>query len=281
MTIVRTAEELVPYHDGVLVPTMGGLHAGHAALIALAAKERDKCAGGSVVVSVFVNPKQFEESSDFDRYPRELEADADAACGAGADVVFAPDVSTVYPPGEPPVPAALAAVAEGPGLEDRFRPGHLAGVWEVLWQLFGLVRPAAAVFGEKDWQQLRLAAALAETFGAATGAGPVIIGGTTVREADGLAMSSRNRFLPAGDRVRARALSAALAAGGDAPDPRTAEAVMRAVLDAEGLRTEYAVVRDAASLLVPRAGAPKRALIAARLGDVRLIDNAAWPSGRG
>jgi len=262
---------------GVLVPTMGGLHAGHVELVKLAARARDEKGLGPVVVSVFVNPKQFEESVDFERYPRDLDADAAAVEPAGADVVFAPGVDEVYPPGvdtDAPVPP----VADGPGLEDEFRPGHLPGVCQVVWRLFELARPAAAVFGEKDWQQLQIARALAASYAEREGGALEIIPAPTVREADGLAMSSRNRFLTPADRARASAISAALARASEFKDAAEAELVMRGTLESRGLEAEYAVVRDAETLMErPVAGAPARALIAARLGEVRLIDNAAWP----
>lgn len=272
MVILRTADELAPYGRGVLVPTMGGLHAGHASLVRHAAQRRDRNALGPVVASVFVNPAQFEETVDFERYPRDLDADAAVLEDAGADAVFAPSPETVYPPGAAlPAPPALA-VAEGPGLEDRYRPGHLAGVARVLARLFDLTDPAEAVFGEKDWQQLRLAGELARALSLPL----TIVPGPTVREPDGLAMSSRNRFLTNTDRTRAGAISAALRLAAAEDQPDSAERVMRAHLDAHGLVTEYAVVRDAESLRAARAGRPCRALIAARLGAVRLIDNMPW-----
>ena len=274
MVILRTPDELAPYARGVLVPTMGGLHAGHASLVRLAAQRRDAHRLGPVIASVFVNPAQFEEPVDFERYPRDLDTDAAVLEDAGADAVFAPAPETVYPPGAAlPDPPPLA-VAEGPGLEDRFRPGHLRGVARVLARLFDLVSPAEAVFGEKDWQQLRLADALVRALGL-----PVsVVPGPTVREPGGLAMSSRNRFLTAGDRTRAEAIAAALCLAAAEDNPGSAEHAMRAHLDAHALDTEYAVVRDAETLLAPRSGRPCRALIAARLGAVRLIDNAPWPA---
>lgn len=272
MKILRTPEELTPFHRGALVPTMGGLHKGHLTL-ARAASET----GLPVVVSVFVNPKQFEEAVDFDRYPRDVESDAAMLEPMGVSVVFAPSVDTVYPPGAPPSPVVVPPVADGPGLEDAYRPGHLAGVCQVLWRLFELARPAVAVFGEKDWQQLQLARAVAAQIADATNEPFDILPAPTVREPDGLAMSSRNRFLPPHDRAAAAAISQALTLAGGIDDASQAEDAMRAHMEGQGLNVEYAVVRDAESLLTPAAGRPARALIAARLGEVRLIDNADWP----
>ena len=272
MRIVRTPAELEPLPRSVLVPTMGGVHAGHASLVRLAAEHRAACALGPVIAGVFVNPAQFEESIDFDRYPRDLDTDAAALTDAGADAVFAPEADLVYPPGKPmPTPPPIG-VADGPGLEDLYRPGHLVGVAQVLMRFFELVAPAAAVFGEKDWQQLRLATELAQQLPG----GPEIVPAPTVREHDGLALSSRNRFLPPADRARAAAISEALCKASSTDDPAEAERLMALHLAGAGLTTEYATVRDAHTLREPTAGRPARALIAARLGAVRLIDNAPW-----
>lgn len=262
----------------VLVPTMGALHEGHTSLIRAAAELASR-RGEPVVVTVFVNPTQFNEQSDFDRYPRTLDADAAACAEAGADVVLAPPVEEVYPPGrEVPVPP-LPEVATRPGLEDAARPGHFAGVCQVVSRLFELTRPSAALFGEKDWQQLQVVRAMAEQGGPDV----EIVGRPTVREPDGLAMSSRNRFIPAELRGRALAIPRALEAATGAPedDPAAAEALMRETLERAGLggAIDYAVVRDARTLLAPRPGQVARALIAARVGPVRLIDNAPWGPG--
>lgn len=262
----------------VLVPTMGALHEGHMSLVR-AATEVARRRGEPVIVTVFVNPTQFNEQSDFDRYPRTLDADAAACERAGADVVFAPPVEEVYPPDrEIPVPP-LPDVATQPGLEDAARPGHFAGVCQVVNRLFELTRPSAALFGEKDWQQLQVVRALT----ARGGPGVEIVGLPTVREPDGLAMSSRNRFIPAELREQALAIPRALeaAAGASGDDPGEAEALMRTTLERAGLggSIDYAVVRDAQTLLSPRRGRSARALIAARVGPVRLIDNAPWGPG--
>lgn len=252
----------------VFVPTMGALHEGHAALIRKGA-ELARHRGGACIVSIFVNPTQFNERSDFERYPKTLEADVALCREAGADAVFAPSVEVMYPDERSaPVPP-LPRVAVEPGLEDRFRPGHFAGVCQVVLRLFRLVRPAAAVFGEKDWQQLRVVAAMTREQGL-----PIeIIGHETIRDPDGLAMSSRNRFLSAAEREAALAIPRALLAARRARTATEAEGAMAAMLS--GLDVEYAVVRDAQSLATVGNG-PARALIAARAGRTRLIDNAAW-----
>lgn len=260
---------------GVLVPTMGALHDGHGALIrdgVQLARERGDAAG--CTVSIFVNPTQFNDRADFDRYPRTEKEDLARCEGAGAAAVFAPDVETMYPP--PPHPGVtvppLPRVATEPGLEDAHRPGHFAGVCQVVMRLFRLLRPAAAVFGEKDWQQLRVISAMTEEAGLSL----EIVPAPTVREPDGLAMSSRNRFLTPAERRQAASLSAALIRAGAETEPGRAEGVMRAVLAEAGLVPEYAVVRDARTL-GPAGPAAARALIACRVGSVRLIDNAPWP----
>lgn len=275
MRIVTTNRELreaLPRAGSVVVPTMGALHEGHATLVRRGAEHARKT-GQPVVVTVFVNPTQFNEAADFDRYPRTLEADAALCQAAGADMVYAPSVEEVYPPGGSVRPPVLPRVATQPGLEDAHRPGHFAGVCQVVKRLFELTGAATAFFGEKDWQQLCVVRAMVRML-------PMdveIIGVETVREADGLAMSSRNRFLSGPDRRRGLAISRALRESLSAATPEEAEAVMRGVLRGEGLTPEYAVVRSAESLL-PDADAtgPMRALIAARVGSVRLIDNAAW-----
>lgn len=284
MRIIRSAAELAEYQSeigeypgGVLVPTMGALHAGHEALIRQAARvatRRGLVAG--CVVTVFVNPTQFDEKHDFDRYPRVLDEDAAKCEAAGASAVIAPSVDLVYPNGvEAPGPA-LPDVVVNKGLEDEYRPGHFVGVAKVLARLFDLTKSAAAVFGEKDWQQFQLARALVEQ----EGLGIDIVPGPTVREADGLAMSSRNRFLSEEQRRAARAIPRALRAASDAPTVGEAEAAMRDTL--AGLDIEYATVRHAQNLepVPPNAlpgSTPLRALITCRLGQTRLLDNAAWP----
>lgn len=251
---------------------MGALHDGHLALVRTARAEAGRRGGVPVVVTVFVNPTQFNDPKDLERYPRTLDADAAGCERAGANVVFAPGVNEVYPPGSVVPTPALPAVAAGPGLEDAHRPGHFAGVCQVVERLFELTRPSAAIFGEKDWQQLKVIEAMAGVLRP----GLSIIAHATAREADGLAMSSRNVFLKPDERPRAAAVSRALREAATQATPAEAEGRMRTVLESAGLGVEYAVVRDAQTLLMPQSGRPARSLIAARLGTVRLIDNAAW-----
>jgi pantoate--beta-alanine ligase len=280
--VITDPSELSPVHGNLFVPTMGALHDGHAALIRQAAALRDASpiGGPPVVVSIFVNPTQFNDPADLARYPRTLEADLAVCHAAGADAVFTPEPADVYPPGmaiaTPPLPAA----ATEPKLEDALRPGHFAGVCQVVARLFDLVKPSAAIFGEKDYQQLAVIRAMtAELMLPIT-----IIPAPTVREpgeGGGLAMSSRNRFIPEGKRSQAAAISRALceATAKANTTPAQAETAMRKVLREAGYTDndiQYAVVRDAATLAPPIAGTECRALIAVSLPPVRLIDNAPW-----
>lgn len=285
MQVIRDAAGLAPFADGVFVPTMGALHAGHAALMRLARREADARGGAvPVAVSIFVNPTQFNERADYERYPVTLDADLGACEGAGVDAVFAPAAEVVYPPGRDVAVPQLPEVAGGvtgkaPGLEDARRPGHFAGVCQVVNRLFELVRPRVAVFGEKDWQQYRVIDEMA----LAEGLGVEILAGPTVREEDGLAMSSRNRFLSEEDRERALSLSRGLRAARECAAVQEAERTMRQIMQEAGVEVEYAAVRDSQTLLPLRAtgdgGESGRALVAGRVGSVRLIDNMAW--GRG
>jgi pantoate--beta-alanine ligase len=253
-----------------LVPTMGALHEGHRTLVR-AARER----AATVVVSVFVNPTQFGPGEDFDRYPRTWDGDLAALADEGADVVFHPPVDEVYPPkavGVTVDPGRLGTVLEG-----AVRPGHFAGVLTVVAKLFGLVRPDVALFGEKDYQQLTLIRAMAREL-----ALPVeVVGVPTVREDDGLALSSRNRYLDPAQRSVARTISAALRAGA-AAGPAGAGAVLaaaRGVLDAEpSLLQDYLELTDTDLGPAPAAG-PARLLVAVRAGTTRLLDNIAVELG--
>ena len=253
-----------------LVPTMGALHEGHRALVR-AARQR----AGSVVVSVFVNPTQFGPGEDFDRYPRTWDADLAALAEEGADVVFHPPVEEVYPPGAVGVtvdPGPLGSVLEG-----AVRPGHFAGVLTVVAKLFGLVRPDLALFGEKDYQQLTLVRAMARELAL----GVQVVGVPTVREDDGMAMSSRNRYLSADQRTSAAAVSAALRAGA-AEGGRGADAVLGAARAALGQHPD--LVPDYLELTGPDLGpapaaGPARLLVAVRAGGTRLLDNAAVELG--
>jgi pantoate--beta-alanine ligase len=247
-----------------LVPTMGALHEGHRSLVR-AARER----AASVVVSVFVNPTQFGPGEDFDRYPRTWDADLAALAEEGADLVFHPEVDDVYPPGALGVtvdPGPLGSVLEG-----AVRPGHFAGVLTVVAKLFCLVRPDQAFFGEKDYQQLTLIRAMARELAL----GVEVVGVPTVREDDGMALSSRNRYLAPGQRAAAATISAALRAGAAAgPDGAAAVlAAARTVLDAEPtLLQDYLELTDTDLGPAPAAG-PARLLVAARAGTTRLLDN--------
>lgn len=276
MRLFNTQHQLgvsLPEGQCVVVPTMGALHEGHASLIrAGAALARERQLAGGCVVTIFVNPTQFNEQADFARYPRTLDADAATCEAAGASIVVAPNVGEVYPKDAEIVVPPLPAQATTPGLEDRLRPGHFAGVCQVVLRLFRMVRPAAAMFGEKDWQQLQVVKAMTRQ----QGLDIEIIGRDTIREPDGLAMSSRNRFLSPEDRTRGLAIARALCAASAERDPHAAEARMHAELAKEHIESDYAVVRDAESLEAYRPGRPGRALIAARVGTVRLIDNAPW-----
>ncbi len=259
----------------VLVPTMGALHEGHAALIRQARAIADRRgAGCRVVVTIFVNPTQFNEPSDFEKYPRTLEADLAVCESAGADAVFTPGPGVVYPPGEQVAVPDLPAVADGPGLEDAFRPGHFAGVCQVVSRLFDLTRPAVGVFGEKDWQQLQVIRAMT----LAQGRSLEIVPGTTVREPDGLAMSSRNRRLGPDARQQAVGIILAIRAAQAQSTTQDAEAALRLALSEGGIDPEYAVVRDAQTLTAPCVrGGGCRVLVAAWVSGVRLIDNDVWP----
>jgi pantoate--beta-alanine ligase len=253
-----------------LVPTMGALHEGHRMLVR-AARER----AASVVVSVFVNPTQFGPGEDFDRYPRTWGADLAALAEEGADLVFHPDVEEIYPDG-----ALGVTVQPGPVggiLEGAIRPGHFTGVLTVVAKLFGLVRPDLALFGEKDYQQLTLIRAMARELAL----GVEVVGVPTVREDDGLALSSRNRYLAPAQRAAAATISAALRAGaGAGPDGAAAVlAAAQAVLAGEpGLRPDYLELTDPDLGPAPTAGAA-RLLVAARAGTTRLLDNVAVTLG--
>jgi pantoate--beta-alanine ligase len=261
------------------VPTMGALHDGHACLLRVA---REHAGDGPVVVSIFVNPLQFGPGEDLDRYPRTLEADLEVCGREGVDVVFAPAVEEVYPgwPAQPQVtvePGPLASVLEG-----RSRPGHYRGVLTVVAKLFGLVRPDLAVFGQKDYQQLVLVRRMVDDLCL----GVEVVGAETLREPDGLALSSRNRYLDAEQRREAVVLSRALrAAQQDAV--RGAEAAMGAARAAlrtsHGADLDYLVITDPELGQLPRdvpPGTEARILVAARLGGTRLIDNLPLTLGR-
>jgi pantoate--beta-alanine ligase len=250
------------------VPTMGNLHAGHHSLIALARRHADR-----VVASVFVNPTQFGPNEDFARYPRTPEADAVGLQSAGCDLMWLPSVETMYPFGPETTVQVRVPVVTGT-LEGAHRPSHFDGVATVVARLFNQVQPDVAVFGRKDYQQLAVIRYLARDL-----AFPIeIIAGETLREADGLAMSSRNQYLSVEERQVAPTIHHTLenmAAAIRARSPRTqVEARAAADLAAAGFTVDYSVVRRP-DLAEPQDGVPgpRVALIAARIGRTRLIDN--------
>jgi pantoate--beta-alanine ligase len=261
-----------------LVPTMGALHRGHAALVSQAAADCDL-----TVVSVFVNPLQFGAGEDFEAYPRDLVADTRLAATAGADLIFAPALAEMYPR---PVQTTVRVDDITTVLEGAFRPGHFDGVSTVVAKLFSLVGPCRAYFGEKDWQQLTVVIRMASDLSM-----PVeVVGCPTVREADGLALSSRNVYLTPDERAVApllyRALRAGAHAAGDGEtDPIAISRVMVSLLASElAFELHYAVAVDPRSLLGPLAlqpGDELRLLVAARLGRARLIDNIGAVIGTG
>ncbi|GAB4300316.1 MAG: pantoate--beta-alanine ligase [Thiohalomonadaceae bacterium] len=251
------------------VPTMGNLHAGHINLVSAARQQADQ-----VVASIFVNPLQFGPGEDFAAYPRTLAADQAKLAAAGCDLLFAPTEQEMYPLGR----EGLTCV-EVPGLSDilcgAFRPGHFRGVATVVSKLFNIVQPDVALFGEKDYQQLLVIRRMVRDLDM-----PVeIIGVPTVREADGLAMSSRNGYLAADERRLAtevyatlQALAAEVRTG--VQDYTALEAAAVARLERAGFRPDYVSVRRAEDLDLPQAGERRLVvLVAARLGKTRLIDN--------
>ena len=261
-------------HTIALVPTMGALHRGHLELIDAAARRADR-----VVVSIFVNPLQFGEQGDFDNYPRPIDDDLRACEEAGVEVVYAPTVAAMYPDG---FSTTVHVGGLGDTMEGASRPGHFDGVTTVVAKLFAATRPHVAVFGEKDYQQLAIVRRMAQDLDL----GVEIIGHRTVREHDGLALSSRNRHLDDEHRRAAVCIPRAIAAaveqarsGGSGVDTMVAAATE--VIDAEPVAAlDYVCVFDPVTLrpvhqLTTERRTPGhvRIAIAARFGDVRLIDN--------
>jgi pantoate--beta-alanine ligase len=252
-----------------LVPTMGNLHAGHFALLTQARGSADR-----VVASVFVNPTQFGAGEDYERYPRTLADDAAGLAAHGCDLLFAPSPAAIYPFG-----ADAGSRVTVPALADvlcgAHRPGHFDGVATVVARLFALVRPDCAVFGEKDFQQLRIIERMNED----VGFGVAILRGTTVRDADGLALSSRNRYLNNAQRRTAARLHAVLSeVAGCWRGAEEGDAVLTAARDtlvAEGFALDYLEARCETDLSVASRTDrdPVRIFVAARLGGTRLIDN--------
>jgi len=251
----------------VFVPTMGNLHAGHISLM-----EQARAHGDTVVASIFVNRLQFGPNEDFDKYPRTFQADCDKLAVAGVDVLFAPTEADLYPePQEYTVePPAIQNILDG-----EFRPGHFRGVATVVLKLFNIVQPQVAVFGKKDYQQLMVIRNMTHQL-----ALPIaIVGGETVRAADGLALSSRNGYLSEAERAEAPRLyrllndiRSAIRAGETDTTKLENEAI--SALTAAGWKTDYVAVRQQADLATPKdVNAPLVALAASRLGTTRLIDN--------
>lgn len=257
-----------------LVPTMGALHDGHLTLVREA-----KSRGASIVVSIFVNPLQFGANEDLDAYPRQLARDSALLEAEGVDLLWAPTVEAMYPAG---FASNISVAGVSEGLCGASRPGHFDGVATVVCKLFNQVMPDMALFGEKDWQQLAVIRRMARDLDLTRPAAAAILGVPTVREADGLAMSSRNAYLSAEDRKEAVALPtatrraiAAIEAGADVPETL---ATLQAEIVAGGFRSvDYAELRDADDLtvLTTRSNRPMRLIVAARIGPARLIDNMA------
>jgi pantoate--beta-alanine ligase len=261
--VARTRADLAAARDAMtghtaVVMTMGALHEGHASLLRAARKDADH-----LIMTLFVNPLQFGPNEDFDRYPRTFDRDLEIAAEEGVDLVFAPGVEDMYPNGQPTIrvnPGPLGEILEGAS-----RPGFFHGVLTVVLKLLHLTRPDAAYFGEKDYQQLILIRTMVRDLDLDVD----IQGVPTVREPDGLALSSRNRYLSPEERRTALALSRALQAGAEAStDPLTAA---RAAFDGPDL--DYLVLTGPELGPAPQHG-PARLLIAARVGTTRLIDNA-------
>ena len=247
-----------------LVPTMGALHEGHLELVKQAKKKH-----AIVVVSIFVNPLQFGAGEDLDAYPRTLDEDIELLRGEGVELVFAPSVSEMYPDGRRTM---IHAGPTGAELEGASRPTHFAGMLTVVAKLLQIVSPTTAFFGEKDYQQLVLIRQMVRDLNFDVG----IVGVQTVRERDGLAKSSRNRYLDSEQRETATALFKTLLAGAHS-GPLGAEAVLAAansvLAHVEGVDVDYLELRGADLGPVPQDGGQARLLIAARVGSTRLIDN--------
>ena len=281
---MQTVNRIDPLRDAVaalrrdgsvaLVPTMGALHKGHLTLVREA-----RAQAAHVVVSIFVNPRQFGAGEDLDAYPRQLAADSALLEAEGVSLLWAPEAAAMYPPGYA-TNVSVGGVSEG--LCGANRPGHFDGVATVVCKLFNQVRPDLALFGEKDWQQLAVIRRMARDLDLVRPHVDRIIGVPTVREADGLAMSSRNAYLTPTERAAAAALPhamrGAIAAIGQGDDvAATLAGLERELLDAGFGSVDYARLCDADSLapLAARGTGPARLLVAARIGKARLIDNMA------
>jgi pantoate--beta-alanine ligase len=272
MNVVRTiaeAREQRGKSEGLaLVPTMGALHAGHLSLIQLAKRQAP-----AVAVSIFVNPTQFGPREDYTKYPRPVEQDLQKCQEAGVDWVFLPEAEEMYPPGSAEVVVDLPQLSSA--LEGKHRPGHFRGVCQVVAKLFNVIQPTVAVFGQKDYQQLRIITAMAEALNWTIR----IVPGPTVREHDGLAMSSRNQYLSEADRQKALSISRALflAKGeftqGVRQTNRLLTSMQRALLE-QHLSIDYIAAVDPVTLKpVDVVNGPTVLAVAARVGTTRLIDN--------
>ncbi|HEX2195504.1 MAG TPA: pantoate--beta-alanine ligase [Actinomycetota bacterium] len=274
MRVARLISEVRAYYRNerprgttvAFVPTMGALHEGHMSLI-----RRARDAADLVVVSIFVNPLQFGPREDFDAYPRDEARDVTLVEQEGVNLAFLPSVDEMYPDG-----AATTVHVDGPlatTLEGASRPGHFDGVATVVAKLFNVVDPDVALFGQKDAQQAAVIRRMVRDLCFRT----EIVVGATVREPDGLALSSRNAYLAPAERDAAPALYAALTTGEQAcrdAGPEAAAAAMRAVLDeADGVEPDYAAAVDPYSFGAPADGGPVLLAVAARVGGTRLIDN--------
>jgi pantoate--beta-alanine ligase len=275
-TIAGVRAQVARWHEAhervVFVPTMGNLHAGHMSLLAAARKH-----GKRFVASIFVNPMQFGPNEDFAHYPRTPTQDAKMLNEAGCDLMFSPEVGEIYPNG-----ANNATRIEVPGISNilcgEFRPGHFEGVATIVAKLFHIVDPDVAIFGEKDFQQLTVIRRMVADLCLRV----EVVGAPTVRESDGLAMSSRNQYLDEQQRRLAPSIYRQLQQAVEAlksgvRDFARIEATGRAALDGAGFRTDYFSVRDARTL-APASPDTRHfvVLTAARLGKARLIDNLQW-----
>ena len=257
MEVLTQASEVAQFQGSAFVPTMGALHDGHLSLILEAKKS-----GKPVVVSIFVNPEQFSPEEDLAQYPRSLKQDIAFAEGVGADVVFAPSVEGMYP--SSPEEIKLPEAATTPRLEDACRPSHFRGVCIAVARLFDIVQPSVTVFGLKDYQQYLVIKQLIQQEGSRW-PGLRIIGAEIIRDGDGLAMSSRNVFLTDVQREQALTIHKAIQCN--------TEDEMHYLLKEHALTIEYAVIRNADTLCEVVEGEPSRALVAAKVGSTRLIDN--------
>lgn len=273
--IVRTVDDLrkttrawrTEQHRTAVVPTMGALHPGHLALVDAAFRRASR-----VAVSIFINPTQFGRGEDLNRYPRNEAADSEMLEKAGVHLIFAPSPAEMYPPGF--ASTVVLGGAARAGLEDKFRPKFFDGVATVVAKLLISAECEFAMFGEKDYQQLKVVTQLVRDLNIPT----EIVSVPTVREADGLALSSRNAYLSSPQRKKAAKLNLALAEAGKSirsgMSPGRAASRARRELEASGFRVDYVETRNAETLLPPKlASEPLRVLAAARLGKIRLIDN--------